>query len=216
MARILVINPNSAKTVTEGIRVALASMTPPGITFDCVEIAESPATIATTEDVARAGIRVLDRVRAERDVAVVITACFSDPGLELLRAEPGAPVSIGCQEAGILTALARADRFGVIALSERSIPRHLRKIKMMGVESRLAAELALPGVSAEASGRDEAVYAQVRDRAEQLGAMGAEAVVLGCAGMAPIRARLEADTGLAVIDPVTAAAGMALIAVQGR
>lgn len=216
MARILVINPNSSTAVTEGIRATLAPMTPPGVTFDCVELAESPATIASAEDVARAGLGVLERVRGERGVAVAITACFSDPGLELLRAEPFAPVAIGCQEAGILTALARADRFGIVALSERAIPRHLRKIKAMGVESRLAAELALPGVSAEASGRDEAVYALVRARAEELGALGAGAIVLGCAGMAPIRARLEADTGIAVIDPVGAAAAMALAAVQGR
>ncbi|WP_108262952.1 aspartate/glutamate racemase family protein [Mangrovicoccus ximenensis] len=43
-----------------------------------------------------------------------------------------------------------------------------------------------------------------------LGDAGAGAVVLGCAGMAPVRARLEQDAGLAVIDPVQAAAAMAL------
>jgi Asp/Glu/hydantoin racemase len=70
-------------------------------------------------------------------------------------------------------------------------------------------------VSAAASGRDEAVYALVRDKSEELGQMGAGAIVLGCAGMAPIRARLEQDTGLAVIDPVMAAASIALGAVLG-
>jgi Asp/Glu/hydantoin racemase len=45
--------------------------------------------------------------------------------------------------------------------------------------------------------------------------MGAGAIVLGCAGMAPIRARLEAETGLAVTDPVVAAGAMALGIVKG-
>ncbi|MEI4472978.1 aspartate/glutamate racemase family protein [Frigidibacter sp. MR17.24] len=215
-AEILIINPNSSVAVTQGIAAAVAPMTPPGVTFTCVGLPEGPATISTQEDVARGGIGVLEHLRARPRPDAVITACFSDPGLDLLRAEPGAPPAIGCQEAGILSALALADRFGIIALSERSIPRHLRKIAQMGVGSRLADELALPGVSAEASGRDEAVYALVREAAAELGRRGAGAIVLGCAGMAPIRARLAADTGLAVVDPVCAAAAMALAVVQGR
>ncbi|WP_368484321.1 aspartate/glutamate racemase family protein [Pseudooceanicola sp. HF7] len=38
--------------------------------------------------------------------------------------------------------------------------------------------------------------------------------MLGCAGMAPIRGRLERDIGVPIIDPVTAAAVMALGAVS--
>lgn len=208
---ILIINPNSSGEVTDGIRDAVAAM---GSHFEVVDIPQSPATIASDEDVARAGLEVLATARARPDASAYITACFSDPGLDLLRAK-GVKIAIGCQEAGILTALARADRFGIIALSERSIPRHLRKMRQMGVSERLAGELALPGVSAAASGRDEAVYVMVREKAEELGRMGAGAIVLGCAGMAPIRARLERDTGLAVIDPVMAAASIALGAVLG-
>ncbi|MCT4577083.1 aspartate/glutamate racemase family protein [Donghicola sp.] len=208
---ILIINPNSSGEVTDGIRHAVAVLGPH---FEVIDIQQSPATIASDEDVARAGLEVLATSRARPDASAYITACFSDPGLDLLRAE-GVKTAIGCQEAGILTALARADRFGIIALSERSIPRHMRKMRQMGVAERLAGELALPGVSAAASGRDEAVYALVRDKAEKLGQMGAGAIVLGCAGMAPIRARLEQDTGLAVIDPVMAAASIALGAVLG-
>ena len=40
-------------------------------------------------------------------------------------------------------------------------------------------------------------------------AHGAGAVVLGCAGMAPMRAALEADLGVPVIDPAQAAVAMA-------
>ncbi|OCX61601.1 Asp/Glu/hydantoin racemase [Thioclava sp. SK-1] len=211
MGKILIINPNSAATVTEGIEAAVA---PLGPHFEVTDIPHGPATISSDEDVARGGLNVLELARMRPDARAIITACFSDPGLDLLRAELSIPV-IGTQEAGILTALARADNFGVIALSKTSIPRHLRKIRAMGVESRLTGELPLPGVSAEASGRDEAVYALVRDAAVQLGERGAGAIVLGCAGMAPIRARLERDTGLAIVDPVLASAAMALGTVIG-
>ncbi|MGY9047914.1 hypothetical protein P775_11435 [Puniceibacterium antarcticum] len=208
--KILVINPNSAVTVTQGIATALA---PLGDHFRVMDLPEAPLTIASDEDVARAGIGVgalVQRIEAD----AYITACFSDPGLDLARSLTAKPV-IGIQEAGILTAMARADLFGIIALGPKSVPRHRRKIRMMGVEARLAGELALSGVSAEASGRDESVYAEVRAAAERLGEMGAGAIVLGCAGMAPIRARLAADTGLAIIDPVMAGGAMALGAVLG-
>lgn len=211
MGKVLVVNPNSSTVVTKGIAAALA---PLGDCFEVTDLPESPATIASEEDVARAGLGFLELAREREDAAVFVTACFSDPGLELARAAVTQPV-IGVQEAGILTALARADRFGIIALSPKSIPRHLRKMRMMGVEGRLAAELALDGVSAAASGTDPLVYEQVRGLAVQLGDMGAGAIVLGCAGMAPIRARLEAETGLAVIDPVIAAGAMALGIVKG-
>ncbi|SNR68776.1 aspartate/glutamate racemase family protein [Puniceibacterium sediminis] len=208
--KILVINPNSAASVTRGIAAALA---PLGDHFAVTDLPQSPATIASDEDVARAGIGVAELVQKMAADAYV-TACFSDPGLDLARSLTGKPV-FGIQEAGILTAMARADLFGIIALGPKSIPRHRRKIRMMGVEARLAGELALSGVSAEASGRDETVYAEVRATAERLGEMGAGAIVLGCAGMAPIRARLESDTGLIVIDPVMAGGAMALGSVLG-
>lgn len=211
MGKVLVVNPNSSAVVTQGIAAALA---PLGDCFEVIDLPESPATIASDEDVARAGLGFLELAREREDAAVFVTACFSDPGLELARVAVTQPV-IGVQEAGILTALARADRFGIIALSPKSIPRHLRKMRMMGVEGRLAAELALDGVSAAASGTDPLVYEQVRGLAVQLGDMGAGAIVLGCAGMAPIRARLEVETGLAVIDPVVAAGAMALGIVKG-
>ena len=207
--KILVINPNSARAVTDGIVTALA---PLGDHFRVCDLADQPATIATEEDEARAGLGVADLVRQQEALAYV-TACFSDPGLDLARSLTRRPV-IGIQEAGILTALARADRFGIVALGPKSVPRHLRKIRQMGVEARLAGELPLSGVSAEASGRDPAVYAEVLEAAVRLRDMGAGAIVLGCAGMAPIRARLEAEIGVAIIDPVMAGAAMALGAVS--
>ncbi|WP_172328255.1 aspartate/glutamate racemase family protein [Mangrovicoccus sp. HB161399] len=207
---VLIVNPNSSAAVTEGIREAIAHLSPAaGAGFEVTDLPGSPATILTNEDVARAGLGVAALAQARPDAAAFVIGCFSDPGLDLARSLVPQPV-IGCQEAGILTAMARSDLFGIIALSPVSVARHRIRIRAMGVESRLAGELPLPGVSAEASGRDPAVYDRCVALARELGDAGAGAVVLGCAGMAPVRARLEQDAGLAVIDPVQAAAAMAL------
>ncbi|KAA2317224.1 Asp/Glu/hydantoin racemase [Pseudooceanicola sediminis] len=213
MKTILIINPNSSTEVTQGIAQAVAPLAPAGVRFAVEDLPDGPATISSEEDVARAGLGFAARV-GQGGADAYVSACFSDPGLDLARAAQARPV-IGIQEAGILTALGRADLFGIIALAPGPMVRHRRKIRLMGVESRFAGELALPGVSAAASGRDAEVFAMCVDLGRQLRALGAGAVVLGCAGMAPIRARLEAEIGVAVIDPVVAAAAMAMGAVTG-
>ena len=211
--RILVINPNSSEAVTQGIAEALA---PLGDVFDVVRRADGPEMIRTDEDVARAAQAFATRVAGEQADGY-ITACFSDPGLDQARDVTDVPV-IGAQEAAVLEACARAERFGIIALSERAIPRHLKRIEAMGLMDRLVAELPLSDVSAADSGHDAAVYGQILALAGMLRDQGAGAVVLGCAGMAGLVARLEADLGIPVIDPVAAAGRLALqrIAAQKR
>ncbi len=210
---ILVINPNSSTGVTQGLEAALAPYAlPGGPAFECIDIPASPATISSSEDVARAGLALADVARSRPDASAFIIACFSDPGLELLRSIVSQPV-LGIQESGILTAMARADRFGIIALSERSVARHLLRIRQMGVLDRMAGEIGLSGVSALDAGTCDRVLVETLEAGRALVRQGAGAIVLGCAGFAPRRRRIEAELGVPVIDPVQAAAVIALGAV---
>ncbi|WP_062762148.1 aspartate/glutamate racemase family protein [Falsirhodobacter sp. alg1] len=205
---ILVINPNSDQAVTDGLAAALV---PYGPHFHCISIPDSPATISTAEDVARSGLRVLEVAAEYPRARAIITACFSDPGLDLLRA--AGRTAFGIQECGILTAMARADRFGIIALSPRSVPRHTVRMRQMGVLDRLAGEVALSGASALEAGTSPVVLEETLEAGATLVSMGAGAIVLGCAGFAPRRRLLEERLGVPVIDPAQAAAVMALGAV---
>lgn len=206
--RILVINPNSNDVVTRGLDGALAPLARPGIAIDCMTLAEGPFGIQSQADVEQVALPLRDLVRREAADAYVI-ACYSDPGLHVCREATDRPV-LGIAECGVLTALARADRFGVIAVASRSIPRHLRALRQMGVVERLAGERALEMTVAEtASGTDTlarmiAVGRDLRDRD------GAGAIVMGCAGMAVHRRGLELELGIPVIDPTQAAVAMAI------
>ncbi|TNC09100.1 Asp/Glu racemase [Methylobacterium terricola] len=206
--RILVINPNSNETVTRGLDGALALLARAGIAIDCMTLAEGPFGIQSQADVEQVALPLRDLVRREAADAYVI-ACYSDPGLHVCREATDRPV-LGIAECGVLTALARADRFGVIAVASRSIPRHLRALRQMGVAERLAGERALEMTVAEtASGTDTlarmiAVGRDLRDRD------GAGALVMGCAGMAIHRRGLEQELGIPVIDPTQAAVAMAI------
>lgn len=207
---ILVINPNSDEEVTEEIRrVAAAYHLPDGPPIECLTIAESPRTIATDDDVAAAGIAVTELIESRPDASAYVIACFSDPGWETARTRTEAPV-IGIQRAGVLAALGAAENFGVIALSEHAIPRHLKRYDEIGVRGRLAGEVGLGGVSALDAGASDAVYRDTETAGRRLVADGAQSIVLGCAGFSPRRQQLEADLGVPVIDPVKAGIAMAL------
>jgi Asp/Glu/hydantoin racemase len=82
----------------------------------------------------------------------------------------------------------------------------------MGVAGRLAGERALD-LSVEESESPQA-FERLAEVATQLrDADGADVIVLGCAGMARHRSKLQSTLGLKVVDPVQAAAGQAVAAV---
>src|SRR6185295_15992106 len=78
-------------------------------------------------------------VGSRNDVDAFVIACYSDPGLPGCLEATTRPV-FGINEAGVLTALARGERFGVIAIAQRSIRRHVRYMRQMGLLDRFAGE----------------------------------------------------------------------------
>ena len=207
---ILVVNPNSNEAVTRGIADALAPLdVPGGPAIRCRTLAEGPFGVESQADVDRVAMPLRRLVESDNEAAAFVIACYSDPGLHVCREGTTRPV-FGIAECGILTALARAERFGVIAIASRSIPRHMRYLRQMGLTERLAGERPLEmSVAETASGegtfaRMVAVGRALRDED------GAGAIVMGCAGMARHRKPLERELGIPVIDPTQAAVAMAV------
>lgn len=205
---ILVINPNSNQAVTDGLHEALDSFRfPGGPAIECLTLAEGPFGIESQLDSDAVVLPMVNLVRSRPDAGAVIIACYSDPGIDALRSTTHCPV-FGIQESGVLTALARADRFGVIAIAASSTLRHRRYMRRMGVLDRLAGDRPLDmTVDQTAQG---GAFPRLIEVGTDLIADGAEALVLGCAGMARHRAPLEARLGVPVIDPTQAATAMAL------
>ena len=208
MALIRVVNPNSNQAVTAGLDACVEPFrSAAGIEIVCDTLDEGPFGIETDDHVAEVAAPLLAHMQANpADVQVI--ACYSDPGLALCRSKLNVPV-FGIMESAIMYALARGGQFGVIALSEASITRHVRAIREMGVESRLAAERPI-GMSVADSGGDHALDQLLAAGKLLCDIDGADTIILGCAGMAPQRTRLEQELGRPVIDPVQAAVGLAL------
>jgi allantoin racemase len=212
-ARIRVVNPNSNAAVTRGIDEALEALRfADGPEIVCSTLEEGPFGIETQADVESVVLPLRRLVETDNGSDAFVIACYSDPGLHLCREGTARPV-FGIAECGVLTALARAERFGVVAISQRSIRRHLRYLRQMGLLDRFAGERPLEMSVAESA--DSGTLGRLIEVGRELkDADGADAVILGCAGMARHRRPLEDALGIAVIDPTQAAVTMALGAVQ--
>ena len=207
---ILVINPNSDESVTEGMFRELRGFHfSEGPEIECVSLPDGPFSIESQADIEAVTLPLRKMVSESRNVDAFVIACYSDPGLHVCREASEKPV-FGIQECGILTAMSRGDRFGVIALQERSIRRHLRYLRQMGVMERLAGER-VAGLSVEESVSGKDTFEKLLAAAEQLrDSDQADTIILGCAGMASHRVELESGIGIPVIDPVQAAVSMAI------
>lgn len=206
---VVVINPNSNTRVTDLISAELDGFRHAGgRTVECLTLAEGPFGIETRLHAEQVVLPLARLVESRADAAAFVIACYSDPGLDLCRTVTRAPV-FGIQEAGVPTALARADMFGVLALSDGSAARQRGNLRRMGVAARCAGIAGL-NISVEQSAEDPATFGKLVDRGATLRAQGAGALILGCAGMARHRRALSAELDLVVIDPTQAAVAMAL------
>jgi Asp/Glu/hydantoin racemase len=210
-AVIYVINPNSSTAVTAGIDAAMEPLRiAGGPVIECLTLASGPLGIQTQCDVDSVVMPLLALARSVEDrAAAFVIACFSDPGLHALREATRRPV-FGISESAALTAMSLGQTFGVIAILETSIPRHLRAWGSMGIRDRLAGEVAIglnvADLSEAKSTLDRMIVAGRRLRDEH----GAHVLVMGCAGMAGFRDALQEAVGLPVVEPSQAAVAMAV------
>jgi Asp/Glu/hydantoin racemase len=207
---ILVINPNSNPAVTQAFDEALAPLRfSGGPTIRCAMLTEGPFAIETQKDAEQA-VMPLRRMIETDDVAdAFVIACFSDPGLHVCREGTDRPV-FGIAECAVLTALARGDRFGVIAIAARSIRRHVRYLRQMGLTNRFAGERPLNMSVAETASGEGTLERMIAVGRELVEIDGADVVIMGCAGMARHRRGVEDAIGVPVIDPTQAAVTMAI------
>lgn len=207
--RLLVVNPNTTATMTDKIGTAARQVAGPGTEIVAVNPIEGPASIEGYYDEAISLAGLLKVIREARDFDAVIIACFDDTGLDAARCVTDRPV-IGIGEAAYHMASMIANKFSVVTTLARSVPALEHNLHRYGLSARCARvrssevavlELEEPGSDACNRISAEIGRAVAEDRAE--------AIVLGCAGMADLGQRLAAEHGLPVLDGVSCAVGLA-------
>ena len=214
--RLRFINPNTTVAMTDTVRVAAIAAAPPGVRIEAVTSERGPAAIQGEAD----GIAALPGllaavVRANADgVDVIVIACFDDTGIVEARAVSPAPV-LGIGQCAFLSCLARGRRFSVVTTLAVSVPVIEANLDRSGLAAGCVRVRAsgVPVLELEraGSGAEARVEAEIRAAIEQ---DGISAIVLGCAGMADMAARLQARVGLPVIDGVVAATRVAGLVVR--
>ena len=211
MSRILAINPNSNESVTEGLRESLQEFNS-SADIECCTLEEGPFGIETGEDIANVIPLVLQKISESPEFDVYVIACYSDPGLAECKVMFSKPV-FGMQRSAIEKAISIGDKFGVLALSEQSIERHLAYMRGLGLDGQLAGELSLD-ISVDEAVNDAASFGKIISQGRRLiDESGADVLILGCAGMASHREPSEKVLQVPVIEPAQAAVSIAIEAV---
>ncbi|WP_421781179.1 aspartate/glutamate racemase family protein [Kiloniella litopenaei] len=206
--RIQVINPNSSREVTDTIEESIQDLSSKmNLEIRCSQLDKAPSAIETNEDVEIAGKLINAEIKASNADAFVI-ACFSDPGVKQLRAKDHRNV-YGIAETAMLIAALHQGNFGIISILSDSIPRHQKQVQDLGIDTRLAGDLALNLGVLELADEDKAKPRLLEVGSELKNNMYAGSIILGCAGMGKYQHWLQEKLDIPVIDPCRAAITMA-------
>jgi allantoin racemase len=148
---------------------------------------------------------LLAEMEKSPDMDGYIVACFDDMGLEAARCASEAPV-VGIGEAAFHLATIVAGGFSVVTTLSRSTPAIENNLIKYGLATRCrkvrAAEVPVLELDSPGSSARERISAEIRKAIRE---DRAEAIVLGCAGMADFAAALTEEHGIPVLDGVACA-----------
>lgn len=205
--KLVVINPNSTESMTAKILASAQAAAAADVIVEGRTAHGAPPSIEGHYDEVMCAPNLLREVReaeaAQADAIVV--ACFDDPAIGACREIATGPV-LGICEAGVKAASMLATSFSVVTTLPRSVPVIEDLVRRYGLDHqcRRVRSAAIPVLALEEPGsnardliKNEILRAIEEDRCE--------AVVLGCAGMSDLTEWLSVETGIPVIDGVTAA-----------
>ena len=203
--RILVINPNTTASMTAKIGAAAKSIAATGTEIIAVNPRSGPASIEGYYDEAISLAGLLQVIEEHPGVDAIVLACFDDSGLDAARCIATCPV-VAIGEAAFHMASLLADKFSVVTTLARSVPAIEHNLHRYGLATRCArvrsSEVAVLDLEHAAGPARAKIDAEIRRAIDE---DRAEAIVLGCAGMADLTASLSAQHGLPVLDGVACA-----------
>jgi allantoin racemase len=204
--RLAVVNPNTTASMTETIAAAAKGAASLGTEIIAKTSSMGPVSIEGYYDEALSVPGLLVELgkaeMAGADAAII--ACFDDTGLDAARALCDIPV-IGVCEAAVVMAAFLAKRFTIVTTLDRSRVPIEELCRRYGMGERTVVRASnIPVLSLEDpnSGARDRLRSEIRKAIDE---DHAEAIVLGCAGMADLAHTLQTEFGMPVIDGVGAA-----------
>lgn len=207
--KILLVNPNTTASMTKKMARAARAVARADTEVIATNPETGPASIQGYLDAAMCVPGLLGEVGRHPDADAIVVGCFDDTGVDAARCLVDAPV-LGIGEAAYHFASVLGTKFGVITTLSRSVPGIEANLIRYGLAARCARVRAtdIPVLDLESGdpGPIERIRSEIRAAVDE---DGAEAVVLGCAGMADLTSGLSKEFGLPVIDGVVSAVSLA-------
>jgi allantoin racemase len=208
--RILLMNVNTTVSMTETMRAAAQRVAAPGTEIVASQPAWGPESVEGYYESYISAAAILDRLATwdGGPFDALIWAGFGEHGREGAQELLDVPV-ITITEAAVMTACLLGHQYGVITSLDRAVPQIIDQLRIAGLLERCAAVLAAD-ISVLGLDDDETVSTQrLAEKGREAIALGAEALCLGCGGMAGMAARLTEILGVPVVDGVEAAVKLA-------
>jgi allantoin racemase len=217
--KILLLNPNTTRAVTELLHAAGAKVASPGTELVVATAERGVPYIATRAEAQIGGAIALEMLAAaDASVDAAIIAAFGDPGLFGARELFDIPV-IGLAEAAMLTACMLGRRFAIVTFARALAPWYQECVTMHGLDARCAGIRALDGtfqsISDVQAEKEDMLVALANRAVEQ---DDADVVILSGAPLAGLADKVRDRIPVPVVDPTAAAVRQAetLVALKPR
>ena len=210
--RLLILNPNTSASVSARLHdhalALLAARGSPAVTVSTLTASLGASYIASEASFAIAGHAALDawarHAAGGGQADALLLGCFGDPGVWALREATGLPV-IGLAEAAMRSA-ARLGRFAIVTGGTAWVPMLERLARTLGLDPALTGVHAVAPSGAALAADPDAALTLLAAACRQA-ARGADAVILGGAGLAGYAKLLAGSLDTPLID--SASAGIA-------
>ncbi|MBM9504025.1 aspartate/glutamate racemase family protein [Actinacidiphila acididurans] len=206
---IMVVNPNTTRTMTDAVVAAARTAATPGTTLVGGTPTVGTASVESHVDEVWGAVGVLEQVRVGEQSGVdgYVIACFGDTGVQAARELARGPV-VGMTEAALFTAALVAARFTIVTLPRRTREMSDRVLRDTGLSHRCTVRAIDVPVADIAEGALHELDAVAAEASLAIAQDAAEALVLGCAGLADLVGPLRERLGVPVIEGVAAAVAM--------
>jgi allantoin racemase len=215
--RLLVVNPNTSAEMTAAIHRAAETAAGPGVTVETVRATAGPRSIEGAFDEALSMLGTLEWVLRRADaVDAFVFACFSAHAAIGATRELSRKPVVGIAEAGMVLASLLGHRFSIVTTSPRWKPLLEDAVRTYGYEARCASvrSSGLAVLDLAALPREQVIETLVAEARRAVDEDGAEAIVLGCAGMADLETRLRATLDVPIVESVAAGVSLACTLVR--
>ena len=196
--------------MTDKIRLAAREVAGTSTEIIAVNPNSGPASIEGYYDEGFCVPGILREIRKGESAGMdgFVIACFDDPGLNAARSIATGPV-VGICEAAVYATSMIAGSFTIVTTLTSSVPAIERAVRNYGRDHFCrrvrAANIPVLSLEQEGSKARQLIETEIALAVDE---DAAEAIILGCAGMADLAQHLTRQFGLPVIDGVSAAVKM--------